>query len=474
VEFYFDLEEIKNAGGAVYSKYGTAKNSKDLKLPEELKKALTDDTWIREVGPGTIALESGDLSAFEEQLIGEYKGDNCLQILRMCNLVGKDSAAYVNGLGKLWPYNMVNMGQLDEAMSREKERDKPKYAIDVRFPDGFDWNAYRKDSGMANMAEREEKACNKEEIIKILKGQGGYGRKNMEYYLSPFRRPAYKPSWNELSDCFERYSVELKSRVLDMYLDISAMDEVSPHSRYIIYNWAAKRFWEQPYPEDKVKACRCYTRLAEKDKDCKIIYNNILNHLCDNKNEESFLILKRLDSYDVPEAPYYLGIKYMDGLGCERDYQEAKRCFVKGTGQGPEGLRELCSKMVSYATRKADSYELFKISMKKLETDLFEDGFKQLKKLADVDKLEEAQYELAKLYENGYKVQRDNGLALEYYEKAATTGYETAMRKMIHIYEEEQLGLDGKSYYTKKEYPEKIEMWKKRLKNRRRKDYPGM
>ena len=58
MEFYFDLEEIKNAGGAVYSKYGTAKNSKDLKLPEELKKALTDDTWIREVGPGTIALES--------------------------------------------------------------------------------------------------------------------------------------------------------------------------------------------------------------------------------------------------------------------------------------------------------------------------------------------------------------------------------------------------------------------------------
>lgn len=471
MEFYFDEEAIKNAGGAVYSKYGTAKNSKDLKLPEELRKLLDDDTWIREIGPETIALESGDMSAFEEQLIGEYKGNNCLQILRMCNLVGKENNAYEAGLLKLWPYNMVNVGMLDAA---KKKEEKPKYAIDVRFPDGFDWGAYRKDRVMAMIATDKEKSCNKEEIVKILKGQGGHGRKNMELYLSPWRRPAYKPSWDQISDSFEHYSVELKSRVLDMYLDISAMDEVSPHSRYIIYNWAARRFWEQPYPDDKVKACRCFTRLAEKDKDCKIIYNNHLNWLCDNKNEESFLILKRMDSYDVPEAPYYLGIKYLEGFGCERDYQEAKRCFVKGTGRGSEDLRELCSKMVSYVTKKADSYELYKIAIKKLETDLFEEGFSRLKKLADVDKLEEAQYELAKLYESGYKVQRDNRLALEYYEKAAENGYENAIRKMIHIYEEEQLGLDRMSYYAKKEYPEIVKKWKARLENRKRKNYSVM
>lgn len=471
MEFYFDLEEIKNAGGAVYSKYGTAKNSKDLKLPEELKKALTDDTWIREVGPGTIALESGDLSAFEEQLIGEYKGDNCLQILRMCNLVGKDSAAYVNGLGKLWPYNMVNMGQLDEAMSREKERDKPKYAIDVRFPKDYDLARYRRDRVAAMTVDREERDCNKEKILNIMRGKTD---KKLALYLSPWRWPSCKRSWDEIADTFETYTSEQKSRILDMYLEICKLDEVSPHSRYVIYNWAARRLWEQPYMDDKVKACRCYTRLAEKDKDNRIIYNGHLNWLCDSKSEESFLILKRMESFDVPEAPYYLGIKYLEGFGCERDYQEAKRCFVKGTGQGSESLRDLSLRMVSYATRKGDSYELFKIAMKKLETDLFEEGISKLKKIADVDKLEEAQYELAKHYENGYKMKRDEKLALQYYERAAENGYEKAIRKMIHIYEEEQLGLDRRGYYEKKEHPKIIEKWKKRLDNRRRKDYSAM
>lgn len=469
MEFYFDREAIENAGGAVYSKYGMVKNSKELKLSEEMRKALSDDTWIREVGPGTIALESGDYSAWEEQLIGEYKGGNCLRILRMCNMVGKDSSAYVNGLRKLWPYNMVNMGQLNEATEREKEKERPKYAIDVRFPRDINWEAYYRGTVEARMADDPEKGCDKEKILRMLR------RNSREaLYLSPWRRLPYERKWNQIWDSFESHSNELKSRIIEMYLDISASDEVSPQNRYVIYHWAARELWKLPYVNDKVKACRCYTRLAEKDKDERTIYYNHLSRLRDSTEEDSFLILKRLESYDVPEVPYYLGIKYLEGYGCEKDYQEAKRCFVKGKGQGPEDLMEKCAGMVSYATRKGDSYELFKIAMKKLETERFEEGFNQLKRLADVDRLEDAQYELAKIYENGYKVKKDEAQAFKYYEKAAEAGYKSAIQKMIQIYEGQQLGLDRKGWQDRDTYPKQIAKWKGRLNSPSRKDYKTM
>ncbi|MBQ7863629.1 MAG: sel1 repeat family protein [Lachnospiraceae bacterium] len=470
MDIFIDYEAIKNAGGAVYSKYGTVKNSKDLKLPEELRKALTDDTWLRETGPGTITLESGDMSAFEEQLIGEYKGDNCLRLLRMCNLVGKESNAYIAGQAKLKLYNMVRE---EEPAVAPKKEERPKYAIDVHFPKGFDFDVYRKNRSLSMIADQEEKACNKEKILRMMRG---CGVKGAELYLSPWRwgRISYKRSWDEIEDTFERYDAQLKSRILEMYLDISKMDEVSPSNKSVICKWAAKMLWEQPYADDKVKSCRCYAKLAENGEQERIIYSNHLYELRDSTEEESFLILKRLESYNVSEVPYYLGIKYLEGYGCERDYQEAKRCFVKGMGQGPENLRELCAGMVSYATRKGDSYELFKIAMKKIETELFEEGISQLIKLADVDKLEEARYELAKIYENGYRVKKNEQQALVYYEKAAETGYEKAIRKMISVYEEEQLGLDRRSYREKQEYQEQIEKWKRKLVNPLRKDYKKM
>jgi len=473
MEICFDYEAIKNAGGAVYSKYGSVKNSKDLKLPEELRKALGDDTWIREVGPGTIDLESGDMTAFEEQLIGEYKGDNCLRLLRMCNLVGKESNAYVAGLAKLRPYNMVNYMMSEKPDDVKKTKEKSKYVIDVHFPQGFDLDAYRKNQILAMRVDREERACNKEEILKILRGQGQH---QMALYLSPWRWTAYQRKWDEIADTFETYSSELKSRILEMYLDISGMEEVSPGNRLVIYQWASRRLWEQPYVDDKVKACRCYSILAEKskNKDYKIIYRNRLSELRNNMEEESFLILKRLDSFDVPEVPYYLGIKYLEGYGCERNYQEAKRYFVKGTGQGSEELKELCFGMISYATRKGDSYELFKIAMRKLETDKFEEGMEQLKRLADVDKLEDAQYELAKLYENGYRIKKDEEQAFKYYEKAAGEGFEPAIRKLIQVYEKQQLGLDRKGWRDKNAYPERLEKWKRRLNYPAQKNYKTM
>ena len=469
MELYFDLEEIKNAGGAVYSKYGAPKNSKDLKLPEELRKALGDDTWIRETGPETVALENGDYSVFEEQLIGEYKGNNCLRILRMCNLVGKDSTAYANGLRKLWPYNMVNMGQLEAAKAKAQEKEKPKYAIDVRFSRDIDRGAYYRDTVSARMADTPEKNCDKEKILQILR------RNSREaIYLSPWRQVSYERSWNQIWDSFESYSNELKSRIIEMYLDISALDEVSPRNRYVIYHWAARELWKLPYVNDKVKACRCYTKLAENNKDDRTIYYNHLSWLRDNTGEDSFLVLKRLESYDVPEVPYYLGIKYLEGYGCEKDYQEAKRCFVKGKEQGPDDLKEQCAGMVSYATRKGDSYELFKIAMKKLETERFEEGISQLKRLADADRLEDAQWELAKLYENGYRMKKDEELAFKYYEKAAESGHEKAIRKMIQVYEEQQLGLNRKGWQERDTYPKQLEKWKGRLKYPSRKNYKIM
>lgn len=458
--YNFDKDAVKHAGGTAYSKYGYVRNSKDLKIPEDELKWMKPriQNWIRNEAPKTVALERGEDKVWEEFLENYPMVYDIVPLLRICKRLDKNSELYKEKMGVLYDRHVIPW-----------QKGIGRYLIDVYNPKdaSYFWTEYPWDKNLANKGNEAERKCDKEKIIHTLMNV-----KESCLYFTPWKVHYVKAKGEPWEDIFDTYPAELKSRILEMYLEIADMDIVSPRNKRHIRIWAVSRLLAQPYIDDQVKGCCISRELWNENESERRYYINAVSRLTWKTEEESFLVLKRLDSYDIPEVPYYLGIKYLEGLGCERDYQEARRCFVKGKGGGLEEDRQRCAGMVSYATRKADSYELFKIAMKKLESEQFEEGITRLERLAEVEDLEEAQLELAKLLESGYKIKKDEERALANYKRAAESGNKEAMEKVIKALEKRHRDL----LYTSRRYEwagvgDEIKKWKRRLENPYPKDY---
>lgn len=459
MEYKYDREAMRHAGGAAFSKYGRVRNSKDLRVLDENLEELSqrDREWIRTSGPKTVALESGDDSAWEEEIKEGHTRYTVIPRLRICERLDENSEMYRKEMGKFYDCGLIPW-----------RKGIGRYLIDVYDPKGvkspYFFLEYKWSRSLAISGNDAERTCNKEKIINILMGKHG---EFAWIYLSPWKVEIPYQEGNPWENIFDTYPSDLKSRILEMYREIADMDQMTPRTYLRLYKWIAEKLLLQPYVSDRVTGYRCLRSLAKRYPEEMWGYRRKLDALTWDETEESFLVMKRLESYNIPEVTYGLGIKYVEGLGCEKDYQEAVRYFVKGQGQGPEEDRNKCAMMISYATRKGDSHEIFKIAMKKLESESYEEGIKRLEKLADEDNFEDAQYQLAKLLEIGYKVRRDTSRAFDYYKKAAEAGHIKAIKEMLQIYEGKHPEIKRTASY----YRDEIAMWNQRLKNLPNKDY---
>ncbi|MBQ8038568.1 MAG: sel1 repeat family protein, partial [Lachnospiraceae bacterium] len=382
-----------------------------------------------------------------------------IPLLRICKRLDKNSELYKKTMGVLYDRHAIPWcSGID------------RYLIDVYPSKGqyeF-WTEYPLNRNLANKGNEAERRCDKEKIIDTLKNV-----KDSCLYFTPWKVHYVRAAGEPWEDIFDTYPAELKSRILEMYLEIAYMDIVSPLNKRQIHAWDSSCLIKQPYIDDHVKVCCLLKNLGQKEEDKRRGFLNVISGLTHKTAEESLFVLKRLEGYDVQEAYYGLGIKYLEGLGCERDYQEARRYFVKGSNCDSEEERKKCKGMVSYATRKADCYEFFKIAMKKLESEQFEEGIKRLEKLAEEEDLEEAQVELAKLLETGYKIKKDEERAMKNYERAAESGNKEAMKKVLQKLEKEydRLTFRNGHTYERECIRKEISKWKYRLENTYCKDY---
>ncbi len=152
---------------------------------------------------------------------------------------------------------------------------------------------------------------------------------------------------------------------------------------------------------------------------CKEIFKK----LSTNNSIEDFILLRRIAEEENDTIAYkYLGDCYYYRLGTEKNYKEAFRCYKRATAyDNQEEIVEMLKKVEEAITNEM----IFQEAMRMLETSSFQNAITTLEGLADKG-FAEAQFEIGKMYLNGYRLPNDKWRADTYLNKAMLNGHPEA------------------------------------------------
>ena len=156
---------------------------------------------------------------------------------------------------------------------------------------------------------------------------------------------------------------------------------------------------------------------------------------------KAFNIWKPLAEEGNADAQYNVGLLYMNGLGVEKNSRTARQLFMAAAKQGQADAQYNLGLMYYQGTTVFRSNK---------------DAFQWWEKAAAQNHAP-SQYNLGILYAYGIWVGQDVNKALELWQASAAQGNQDAVKTLIRVYEDGQLGL--------KKDPQKAEYWKKQLSN---------
>ncbi len=149
----------------------------------------------------------------------------------------------------------------------------------------------------------------------------------------------------------------------------------------------------------------------------------IFKKISKNSNIEDYIMVKRItEEENDPIAYKYLGDRYYYGLGTERNFKEALRCYKRATtDDNQDEIAEMLRKVDDAITNEM----IYQQAMRMLETSSFQNAIVSLEELAEKD-YADAQFEMGKLYMNGYRLPNDKWKARTYLNKAMENGHPEA------------------------------------------------
>lgn len=216
--------------------------------------------------------------------------------------------------------------------------------------------------------------------------------------------------------------------------------------RGMLANWYGWRYEnEKEVIKDKVKAFEYYWKAEKLDDDAgKKNRIRLLMEAVESKELSSEMFLEKIGEIGYWDAYKYLGDRYAKvcGPSC---YQKAQEYYMYAqNGSMKDECEKLCEKMRK-RVEQADGYS---VAEQLLETDRYEEGFKELLKLS-ADGFPEACMTVAMISEksDSYLSLKLNTLLLpdeeifENYHKAAEAGLRDAQRRMVEIYKSGLFGV---------------------------------
>lgn len=154
---------------------------------------------------------------------------------------------------------------------------------------------------------------------------------------------------------------------------------------------------------------------------------------------KAFNIWKPLAEGGNADAQYNVGLLYMNGLGVEKNSRTARQLFMAAAKQGQADAQYNLGLMYYNGTTVFRSNK---------------DAFNWWEKAAAQNHAP-AQYNLGVLYAYGIWVGADINKALELWQASAAQGYQDAVKLLIRIYDNGELGV--------KTDPQKANYWRNKL-----------
>ena len=133
--------------------------------------------------------------------------------------------------------------------------------------------------------------------------------------------------------------------------------------------------------------------------------NDFLEIHSKNKEIESYIFLKRVaEEENNPIGYKYLGDMYLHGYGTEKNYKEAFRCYKIASKSEMKGVN--FSKLFVEVMNKIEKEMIYNKAMEMIRTPSFKQAIDTLIKIADKG-YADAQFEVGRMYMNGYRLSKD-------------------------------------------------------------------
>ncbi len=149
-----------------------------------------------------------------------------------------------------------------------------------------------------------------------------------------------------------------------------------------------------------------------------------------NNSIDDYIFIKRLAEFENDQVAYrYLGDMNYYGLGTVKDYKEAFTCYKKAAigNEKDSNAAGLLEKVDAAVGQEME----FQQAMRMLETSSFNMGIDTLKKLAK-EGFADAMFEVGKLYQNGYRIPKNEKLSYKCFIAASLNGHQEAAQYLAN------------------------------------------
>ena len=235
------------------------------------------------------------------------------------------------------------------------------------------------------------------------------------------------------------------------------------------YEKAQEFYFKAARNKNNRKAQEALTRVKEKLKDNKVQYSIGNKYYKKQEYKKAFEWLEKSSQQDNSKAQNLLGKLYENGFEIEKDYEKSYEWYSKSANQGNEEAQKSAIKVLKELAQQGNpnyqyelgklyengfgiekdyekSYEWYSKSAKQGNKEAEKSSIEVLKTLA-LQGESKYQYELGTMYENGFEVEKDYEKAYEWYSKSANQGNEEAQKSAIKILKElAQQGLTDYQY----------------------------
>ncbi|MDF2542227.1 MAG: cobalamin biosynthesis protein CobT [Herbinix sp.] len=178
-----------------------------------------------------------------------------------------------------------------------------------------------------------------------------------------------------------------------------------------------------------MEAYRCFKKAGHSN---RYKMEQFLDKRAESKNIDDFVFIKRIaDEENDLYACKCLGDMYFYGHGTMKNYRESFRYYKKAEQGKLTGVRfERIFERVDAAITMEMTYQE---AMKMLNTSSFQKGIEVLRRLSDQG-YADAQFEMGKLYMEGYRIPKNIDAAKRMFDKAKTNGHPEADQYVKELY----------------------------------------
>ena len=235
-----------------------------------------------------------------------------------------------------------------------------------------------------------------------------------------------------LETLFELYDMmagtELGDKLVQMLQSMTGDENHSTYVRGTICGWYAKTF--EPGLDDVTYFCYIYRAAKFLGKsEYTVKKDQMIRERMMGSSIDSFDYTKRVAEHGCMEIYRYLAEKYRDGRGCVRDYSKAAECYTLAEmNRDAEQMKAFVRMEQSYLR-----------AVELLETDNFEQALETIRLVSDQG-LPAAKYKMGMLHEKGYRIRQSDKKAVAFYKEAAGQYDRQAIRRLVDIYRNGELG----------------------------------